>query len=226
MGMNFKTDLLPISSAAYALGSPTQNWNIYGLLNGTATNAIYSASAGYALSASSANYATTAGNGISNITRSGTTFTVTRADGSSFTFDQQDNNTWRGIQNNLTSTSTTDSLSAYQGKILKDKLDATNSGSLSPASGWTSAGGFSYYRLGHVCYVYINALRRTSSASGWTTMGTLPSGINPVTSFIGTIQNDNNNIHVSIRIQTNRTIQIYSPPANCDLYGGMWCLVS
>lgn len=31
-------------------------------------------------------------------------------------------NTWRGIQNNLTSTSTTDSLSAYQGKLLNDKI--------------------------------------------------------------------------------------------------------
>lgn len=31
-------------------------------------------------------------------------------------------NTWRGIQNNLTSTSTTDSLSAAQGKILKDLI--------------------------------------------------------------------------------------------------------
>lgn len=33
-----------------------------------------------------------------------------------------DTNTWRGIQNNLTSTSTTDSLSAAQGKALKDSL--------------------------------------------------------------------------------------------------------
>ena len=32
------------------------------------------------------------------------------------------NNTWRGIQNNLTSTSTTDSLSAAQGKALNDKF--------------------------------------------------------------------------------------------------------
>lgn len=32
-------------------------------------------------------------------------------------------NTWRGIQNNLTSTSTTDSLSANQGKVLKDLVD-------------------------------------------------------------------------------------------------------
>ena len=33
-----------------------------------------------------------------------------------------DTDTWRGIQNNLTSTSTTDSLSAAQGKILDDKI--------------------------------------------------------------------------------------------------------
>lgn len=31
-------------------------------------------------------------------------------------------NTWRGIQNNLTSTSTTESLSAYQGKLLNEKF--------------------------------------------------------------------------------------------------------
>lgn len=33
-------------------------------------------------------------------------------------------NTWRGIQNNLTSSSTTDSLSAAQGKALKTQVDA------------------------------------------------------------------------------------------------------
>ena len=34
-----------------------------------------------------------------------------------------DTNTWRGIQNNLTSTSTSDSLSAYQGKLLNDRIN-------------------------------------------------------------------------------------------------------
>ena len=37
-----------------------------------------------------------------------------------------DTNTWRGIQNNLTSTSTSDSLSAYQGKVLNDNKIATS----------------------------------------------------------------------------------------------------
>lgn len=33
-----------------------------------------------------------------------------------------DTNTWRGIQNNLSSTSTSDSLSAYQGKLLNERI--------------------------------------------------------------------------------------------------------
>lgn len=37
-----------------------------------------------------------------------------------------DTNTWRGIQNNLTSDSTTDSLSAAQGKALKALVDCIN----------------------------------------------------------------------------------------------------
>ena len=53
----------------------------------------------------------------------GTTSTVGTAGGVAFTVKMPANpntNTWRGIQNNLTSTSTTDSLSAAQGKILND----------------------------------------------------------------------------------------------------------
>ena len=68
----------------------------------TDTNTTYSAGTGLALSgttfsinagASTVAYATNAGNGISNITRSGTTFTVTRQNGSTFSFNQQDSNT-------------------------------------------------------------------------------------------------------------------------------------
>ena len=37
--------------------------------------------------------------------------------------DNPDTNTWRGIQDNLTSTSTTESLSANQGRVLKELVD-------------------------------------------------------------------------------------------------------
>ena len=43
------------------------------------------------------------GRGIQNITRSGTTFTVTRDDGTTFTFTQQDNNSVTGVKGNAES---------------------------------------------------------------------------------------------------------------------------
>ena len=45
-----------------------------------------------------------------------------------------DTNTWRGIQDNLTSTSTTDSLSAKQGKVLNEKFGTTLTYTLSAGS--------------------------------------------------------------------------------------------
>lgn len=63
----------------------------------------------------------------SNITQNGTTFSLTKANVTNalgYTPPTSDTNTWRGIQNNLTSTSTTDSLSAYQGKLLNDGKQA------------------------------------------------------------------------------------------------------
>lgn len=50
------------------------------------------------------------GSGATSITKSGNTITISSTD----------NNTWRGIQDNLSSASATDSLSANQGKILNE----------------------------------------------------------------------------------------------------------
>ena len=55
----------------------------------------------------SVNYATNAGNGISNITRSGTTFTVTKYDGTTVTFTQRDNNTTYSAGTGINLSSTT-----------------------------------------------------------------------------------------------------------------------
>jgi len=56
--------------------------------------------------------------GNSSVSLDGSTLTV-KINGTS----QSLTNTWRGIQNNLTSTSATDSLSAAQGKVLSDRID-------------------------------------------------------------------------------------------------------
>lgn len=62
----------------------------------------------------------------SNITNSSGTISLTKANVTAalgYTPPTTDTNTWRGIQNNLTSDSTTDSLSAAQGKALKALVD-------------------------------------------------------------------------------------------------------
>ena len=70
---------------------------------------------------------------LSALSVSGRTITYTKGDGTTGTITTQD--TWRGIQNNLTSDSTTDSLAAAQGKVLKGLVD----GKL-PLSGGTLTG--------------------------------------------------------------------------------------
>ena len=63
------------------------------------------------------------GNGTVTIKQAGAskgTFTMNQSGNT--TIELTDNNSWRGIQDNLTSTSTTDSLSAAQGKVLNDKF--------------------------------------------------------------------------------------------------------
>ena len=57
-----------------------------------------------------------------------------------------DTNTWRGIQNNLTSDSTSDSLSAAQGKVLKGLIDgkAPNEHTHSSIVGHTAGNGFNF----------------------------------------------------------------------------------
>lgn len=67
---------------------------------------------------------------IKNITRSGTTFTATCCDGTTFTFTQQDSNSWRGFQVKQYQTSYT--VAAGSGKA----LTGTNFGVSTP-SGYT-----------------------------------------------------------------------------------------
>lgn len=68
----------------------------------------------------------TVGNGTITIKQAGTpkgTFTMNQSGNTTIELTDSDTNTWRGIQNNLTSDSTTDSLAAKQGKILKAEID-------------------------------------------------------------------------------------------------------
>lgn len=68
----------------------------------------------------------TIGNGTITIKQNGTkkaTFTMNQTGNTTVELTDTNTNTWRGIQNNLTSDSTSDSLAAAQGKALKGMVD-------------------------------------------------------------------------------------------------------
>ena len=60
---------------------------------------------------------------IKSLSVNGRTITITKGDNSTSSITTQDTNSWRGIQDNLTSTATDQSLSANQGRVLKSLVD-------------------------------------------------------------------------------------------------------
>ena len=79
----------------------------------------------------------------SNITNSGGTISITKANvTAALGYTPPTTNTWRGIQDNLTSTATDQSLSANQGKVLKGLVDGkANASHTHNYAGSGSAGG-------------------------------------------------------------------------------------
>ena len=79
----------------------------------------------------------------SNITNSGGTISITQANVTeALGYTPPTANTWRGIQDNLTSTATDQSLSANQGKVLKGLVDGkANASHTHNYAGSGSAGG-------------------------------------------------------------------------------------
>lgn len=93
-------------------------------------------------------------NKILNIEGSGAT-SVSAVDGV-ITINSTDTNTWRGIQDNLTSTSTTDSLSAKQGYLLNNnKVEKFSSGGVASCDG---GGTYNYFKIAtiKITSAYIN----------------------------------------------------------------------
>lgn len=90
-------------------------------------------------------YKTTDNNTTYSLSKSGSTITLTGSVGSKTSVSDSDTNTWRGIQNNLTSTSTTDSLSAFMGKQLKSMIDTLITTGYYDTMWSNDAGSMNYY---------------------------------------------------------------------------------
>ncbi len=84
----------------------------------------------------------------------------TDANGNPAWRDDADTNTWRGIQNNLTSNSATDSLSAAQGKVLDDKITALNGNIKNKSSlvGWGNQHTISFGWTGSKLNIYVDGV--------------------------------------------------------------------
>ena len=125
-------------------------------------------------------------------------------------------NTWRGIQNNLTSTSTTDSLSAAQGKALNDaKVDR---------AGDTMTGMLSMKTTNNVAFDFRPDHSGYTTTFSYQTSGNEALVIatkNDVTSFIFINGEDSVATHASNRWQslTAPGMQIKN---NCVNIGGLW----
>ena len=97
-------------------------------------------------------------------------------------YKKTDTNTWRGIQDNLTSTSTTDSLSANQGKILNDKF-----GSYVPTSRTVNGKGLSANISLSASDVGAATSNHTHSYNDLSNKPTIPTNTNQLTNGAGFI---------------------------------------
>lgn len=86
------------NSGVRSIATGSSNGTISVNTNGTSTNVAVKGLGSWAYKSSGSYSDVGLASAITNITRSGTTFTATKADGSTFTFTQQDNNTWTAFK--------------------------------------------------------------------------------------------------------------------------------
>ena len=163
-----KTKLDGIYSGANAvtIAESSSNGNIKVTTNGSTANvpihglgsAAYTASTAYAGSGHTHTTSMATSSGTNQITLAANTKYAITAGGTSYVFTTPpDTNTWRGIQNNLTSDSTSDSLSAAQGKALANGSARDNT--KLPLSGGTLTGQVKFASTGY----------RTADDNGYST---------------------------------------------------------
>lgn len=110
-------------------------------------------------------------------------------------------------------------LSAYQGKVLKDLIDALSTrtdSTISVASGWTASQNWCRKRAGIVEF-YLEITGGTL-ASGWNTVGTLPSGYRPPAAFDDVVLNNGSTTDpaTQMKVQANGSIRVYKVAATTN----------
>lgn len=84
-----------------------------------------------------------------------------------------------------------------------------------------------YGKIGHVSF---RGMKRSSTGSGWTKIGTLPAGYVPhyATYFLLANDSDMSNGVTTVfecRLSSNGDIEVYSPQANKNMWGGVTYII-
>ena len=116
-------------------------------------------------------------------------------------------------------------LSAYQGKVLKDAIDAintTSSSRLTLTRGWTVANSNNWCKKrGNVVSFFLGFNKVVWTTGGMVTCATLPSGYRPTNAFVGTYCKAwaANNVFM-VRVGTDGAVQVNVDPAisTTDIY--------
>lgn len=114
-------------------------------------------------------------------------------------------------------------LTAVSGGGLNE-LNEKNIYAISLSSGWSS-NTYEVVKIGRVCIIQFNGLQRTSTASGWTTVGTVDSNVTPSGRILGYLSCDSElsagkTTIAECRINTDKTLEIYAPQSNIKYWGG------
>ena len=103
-------------------------------------------------------------------------------------------------------------------------LSNKNTYSITLSSGW-SAGTCEVVNIGKVCILQVNQLKTTTTSSGWKQAGTLDANVQPSGRIWGYFACDTSLSAgkasvAEVRVNTDRTVEVYAPQANEAYWGG------
>ena len=130
-----------------------------------------------------------------------------------------DTNTWRGIQNNLTSTSTEDSLSAYQGKLLNDKIENASLKNYN-----NSYADFCVEKRCGICQMMFNCVVESNIiADAWMVIATIDTTYRPRTNWVD-MKISKLGVKYGIMVETNG--KVYIMPIGTQISAGDYLIAS
>lgn len=123
---------------------------------------------------------------------------------------------------NLSAVATGGFINTLQEQI--NTLKTKNAYSVSLGTGW-SATINEVIKIGRVCILQFNGLQVTSTATGWTNVGTVDSNVTPSGRIFGYLSCDNQmtagqTTVAECRVNTDRTVDIYAPQSDIRYWGG------